>query len=126
MPIRPPQPNVGGTIVATFLVLPPRELLEHAVTEFANRILPGLPKPLGLADVLLAHVVAGVDGTDRTYVIYREELPDSGDAVNVLVEAFGAEPGDRVLEIGPPRNLAAATVKESYVPHVVSVHPTAR
>jgi hypothetical protein len=112
--------------VATFLVLPPRELLEHAMTEFANRLLPGLPKPLGLADVLLAHVVAAQPGADRTYVVYREELPDAGDTLDVLVEAFGAEPGDRVLEFGPPRNLAAAGVRESYVPRVVSAVSAAR
>lgn len=112
--------------MATFLVLPPRELLEHAVTEFANRLLPGLPKPLGLSDVLLAHVVGSLPNGERAYVIYREELPDTGDTVDVLVEAFGAEPGDRVMEIGPPRNLSAATVKESFVPRVVSALPTAR
>jgi hypothetical protein len=111
--------------VATFLVLPPRELLEHAVTEFANRLLPGLPKPLGLSDVLLAHVVASLPA-ERAYVIYREELPDAGDTVDVLVEAFGAEPGDRVLEIGPPRNLSPANVRESFVPGVVSALPLAR
>lgn len=112
--------------MATFLVLPPRELLEHAVTEFANRLLPGLPKPLGLSDVLLAHVVASLHGGDGAYVIYREELPDTGDTVSVLVEAFGAEPGDRVLEIGAPRNLASASVRESFVPGVVSALPLAR
>lgn len=112
--------------MATFLVLPPRELLEHAVTEFANRLLPGLPKPLGLSDVLLAHVVGSLPSGERAYVIYREELPDAGDTVDVLVEAFGAEPGDRVMEIGPPRNLSAASVKESFVPRIVSALPAAR
>ncbi len=112
--------------MATFLVLPPRELLEHAVTEFTNRLLPGLPKPLGLSDILLAHVVASLPNCERAYVIYREELPDTGDTVDVLVEAFGAEPGDRVLEIGPPRNLSPASVKESFVPRIVSTLPTAR
>lgn len=112
--------------MATFLVLPPRELLEHAVTEFANRLLPGLPKPLGLSDVLLAHVIAGLPNGERAFVIYREELPDTGDTVDVLVEAFGAEPGDRVMEIGPPRNLSASSVKESFVPRIVSALPAAR
>ena len=112
--------------MATYLVLPPRELLEHAMTEFANRLLPGLPKPLGLADVLLAHVIAAQPGSDRTFVVYREELPDSGDTLETLVDAFGAEPGDRVLEFGPPRNLAPASVRESFVPRVVSAMPAAR
>lgn len=112
--------------MATFLVLPPRELLEHAVTEFADRLLPGLPKPLGLADVLLAHVVAGLPKGEQAFVIYREELPDDGDTIGVLREAFGAEAEDRVLEIGPPRNLAAATVRETIIPKAVSGTPTAR
>lgn len=112
--------------MATFLVLPPRELLEHAVTEFANRLLPGLPKPLGLADILLAHVVGGLPRHEQAYVIYREELPEGGDTATVLQEAFGAEPGDRILEIGPPRNLAPASVKESFVAGSVSVTPIVR
>jgi hypothetical protein len=112
--------------MATFLVLPPRELLEHAVTEFADRLLPGLPKPLGLADVLLAHVVAGLPRNEQAFVIYREELPDDGDTVRLLQDAFGAEPGDRVLEIGPPRNLAQAAVREAFVGESVSAFPAAR
>ncbi len=112
--------------MSTFLVLPPRELLEHAVTEFADRLLPGLPKPLGLADVLLAHVVAGLPRHEQAFVIYREELPDGADTGSVLQKAFGAEPGDRVLEIGPPRNLAPASVKETFIAGTVSALPAAR
>ncbi|QEL18969.1 hypothetical protein [Limnoglobus roseus] len=112
--------------MSTFLVLPPRELLEHAVTEFVNRLMPGLPKPLGLADVLLAHVVAGLPRHEQAFVIYREELPDGADTASVLQEAFGAEPGDRVLEIGPPRNLAPASLKETFIVGTVSALPAAR
>jgi hypothetical protein len=112
--------------VATFLVLPPRELLEHAVTEFANRILPGLPKPLGLSDVLLAQVIAGLPRNEQAFVVYREELPEGENTAMVLQEAFGAEPGDRIVEIGAPRNLTPSSLKESFVPGQVSTVPSVR
>jgi hypothetical protein len=100
--------------VATFLVLPPRELLEHAVSEFVHRVLPSLPAPMGLTDVFLAHVVGGLG--HQTYVVHREELPDGGNLHQTLCEAFGAEPGDHVIEIGPPRTMTPTTINRSRIP----------
>jgi hypothetical protein len=101
--------------VATFLVVPPRELLEHAMSEFVQRLFPSVPTPMGLTDVLLAHVAAAAGAS--VYVIHREELPDDGPITNVLHEAFGAEPGDEVIEFGPPKSLSAATLRRSTIPN---------
>jgi hypothetical protein len=112
--------------MATFLVLPPRELLEHAAQAFAARLLPGLAPPADLADVLLRAMTA--DAPD-TFVVHREELPEAGDTAAVvaaLCDAFGAEPGDRVVEVGPPRGNGPAAVRETAVPGSVSVAPAAR
>lgn len=96
--------------MATFLVLPPRELLEHEITAFLARLLPGVPVPKNLALTLIELL-----GSRETYVVHREELPEGCEVVAGLCAAFGAEAGDRVVEVGPPRSGATATVRESVV-----------
>lgn len=93
--------------MATFLVLPPRELLEHEAAAFVARVLPGVIPP---ADLLTA-ITDRLAGRN-TFVVHREDLADATDVAGGLRDGFGAEPGDRVLEIGSPRALATAGVRE--------------
>src|SRR5688500_3003534 len=109
--------------MATFLVLPPRELLEHALSDFLARILPGVPAPNDLLAGVLEQVASAAG---ETFVVHREELPDAGELAAVLGEVFGAEAGDRVVEIGPPRAGGAASVREWVIPSHVSVGGAAR
>lgn len=110
--------------MATFLVLPPRELLEHAAQEFAARLLPGLAPPADLAETILSHVLAAQPA--GSFVVHREELPEGDDVIAALRDAFGAEPGDRVVEVGPPRSAGPASVRTSVVPSSVSATTAAR
>jgi hypothetical protein len=107
--------------MATFLLLPPRELLEHALADFLARVLPGVPVPNGLLAGVLDQVAAG-----GAYVVHREDLPDADDLPAALRDVYGAEPGDTVLEIGPPRAGGVATARESVVPGHVSTGGAAR
>jgi hypothetical protein len=90
--------------MATFLVLPPRELIEHAVAEFAGRLLPGFPVPAGLWERFVDDLVSAneTDADGHVFVLHREDLSD-GSVNDSLVEGFGAEPGDCVVEIDSPR-----------------------
>jgi hypothetical protein len=90
--------------MATFIVLPPRELIEHAVTAFAGRLLPGFTVPQGLWERLIDDMVASyeVESAGPVFVMHREDLSD-GSVHDSLVEGFGAEPGDCVVEIDSPR-----------------------
>ena len=109
--------------MATFLVLPPRELLEHALADFLARTLPGIPAPNDLLAGLLEQV-AGF--RPETFIVHREDLPDPGDYAAAVCGLFGAEPGDRVVEIGPPRAGGTAGVREWVVPGHVSAGRGAR
>jgi hypothetical protein len=109
--------------MATFLILPPRELLEHVLTGFLARILPGVPAPNNLLALVLNQVVAE---QPQTFVVLREDLPESGNLESDLSAAFGAEPGDRVIEIGPPRNGGPAVIREWQVTEPVSGVASAR
>ncbi len=93
--------------MATFVVLPPRELVEHAVHSFVETLLPGLPVPAGLWERVVAEVLAGAD----VYTLFREDLPESDDPSAAFVDGFGAEPGDRVREVTLPRGGKAGPVK---------------
>ena len=108
--------------MATFLLLPPRELLEHALADFLARALPGVPAPNTLLAAVLDQVAAAAV---ETYFVHREDLPETDDLAALLRDVFGAEPGDRVVEIGPPRTGGAAA-REWFVPAHVSGNPSAR
>lgn len=85
--------------MATFYLLPPRQVVGEHVTNFlrsmfpgmtwSNRILPDLAETLSQT----AHQQAGV------YVVYQEDIADDGDPAAALLRDFGAEQGDEVIEI---------------------------
>lgn len=88
--------------MATFYVLPPRECLEKTVADLFAKLLPGLPLPVDawglLADQLGA---AGGWGAD-VFLVPRDELTD-GDTGRALADGYGAEFGDRVVEVSLAR-----------------------
>jgi len=85
--------------MSTFYVIPPRECLEQAVAELLGRVLPGLPVEPGISEALLSAVEFEANRYGDVYLVHREDLPGTRDVVNDLIEAFGAEPGDRVIEV---------------------------
>jgi hypothetical protein len=101
-------------VVATFLVLPPRELLEHAVNEFISSHFPGCETPPGLWERIVRDVTASAE---ETFVLHREDLLGDGLA-DSLVDGFGAEPGDTVREIDLPRNPGGARSRAWRLPAV--------
>lgn len=111
--------------MATFLLLPPRELVEHAVREFASRLLPGVWPPDDLAELFVQRIIDAQPRASEVHVIHREELPE-GDVLVTLCEAFGAEPGDRVVEFGPPRLAAPAAIRSTVIPPSMSAMDAAR
>jgi hypothetical protein len=82
--------------MATFYILPPRECLEQSVAAFVERLVPGLPAPASWLDDLLHGLTANQPGV---YLLHREDL-SGGDAATELIDGFGAEPGDEVVEVG--------------------------
>jgi len=78
--------------MATFYVLPPRACLDDAVAAFLGKLLPGLPAPDW--DQLSERVVR-----PDVYLVPRDELPEGEDVSAALAAGFGAEAGDRVVEV---------------------------
>ena len=112
--------------MATFFVIPPRECLEQAVAEFLARVLPGLPAEPTVTDSLLAAVEFEANRAGDVYLVHREDLPGGRDVVNDLIDAFGAERGDSVVEIGNSSAGRAAAVRKCQVLGRVSETQSAR
>jgi hypothetical protein len=85
--------------MSTFYVLPPRPVLGDRFAAFLQLIFPGLRWDTGmranLADALGQAAISHPD----VYVVYREDLPPGEPVMRALVDAFGAEPGDTVIEV---------------------------
>lgn len=88
--------------MATFYLLPPRACLEQAVGDLFGKLLPGLPLPADAWDALAQALAATAGWGDDVFLVPRDELPE-GDAAEALATAYGAEHGDRVVEVSLAR-----------------------
>ena len=95
--------------MATFYLLPPRDCLEAAMTGVLARLLPGLPVPADVWDLVLVQLAANSGWSKDLYLISRDELPDGEPIADSLRIHFGAETGDRVVEVPLSRFTAAGT-----------------
>ena len=100
--------TLGCPVMATFYLLPPRSCLEQALGDALSRFLPGLPVPAELWDVLVDRVASAAGWPDDVFLVPRDDLPEGEPISDALVAAFGAEPGDRVIEVALARGPAAA------------------
>jgi hypothetical protein len=89
--------------MATFYLLPPRDCLDRAVGDVLARLLPGLPLPADPWDVVADRVAAAAGWPADVFLVPRDDLPDGEPVGPALAAAFGAEPGDRVVEVGAAR-----------------------
>jgi hypothetical protein len=112
--------------VSTFYLLPPRAQVGARFAAYLQTCFPGLDWPApgwaGLADLLAA---AAADRPD-VYVVYREELPEGEDAGDALASAFGAEPGDEVVEVLPTGKRGAADVRRWHLARPTTDAPVVR
>jgi hypothetical protein len=100
--------------MSTFLILPPRECLEQAVRQFTTRYFPGLNYPPAFTEVMIESLVASNGGANNCILLYREELLGE-DLHAELVDGFGAEPMDTVIEIGFGSDQRSAPVRMSRI-----------
>jgi hypothetical protein len=85
--------------VATFYVLPPRAVLGDALARLLREFFPGLDWALAERDVLVDTLAARLTGRREVYVVFRDDLPAGEVLSRALVDGFGAEWGDEVVEV---------------------------
>jgi hypothetical protein len=97
--------------VSTFYLLPPRPVLGERFAGYLQTLFPGLEwDKTAWSD--LADLLGTVAARYRdVYVIYGEELPRSEDPAQALTDSFGAEAGDEIIEVLPPDQTGAVTMR---------------
>ena len=88
--------------MATFYLLPPRTCLDDAVSALLGKLLPGLPVPADAWEALVQHFTTLANWPGDVFLVPRDDLPE-GDPATALAECYGAEPGDRVVEVSLAR-----------------------
>jgi hypothetical protein len=87
--------------MSIFYLMPPRPFVGDRLADFLQIFFPGLDWDIA-SRVSLAETLGEVAATrDDVYVIYRDDLPREEAPVQALVDGFGAEPGDEVVEVRP-------------------------
>jgi hypothetical protein len=85
--------------MAIFYVLPPRPLLGDHLADYLASWLPGLDwdkaTRLNLTEAIRSAATCWPD----VYLVFREELPEGVATSEGLIDAFGAEDGDVVIEV---------------------------
>jgi hypothetical protein len=109
--------------MATFYLLPPRACLEQALADVLGRLLPGLPLPAESWEAVAERVGAAAGWPADVFLVPRDDLPEGEPAGAALAAAFGAEPGDRVVEVAAGRGTARSWVLAA---DDVSTFPAAR
>jgi hypothetical protein len=85
--------------MATFYLLPPRACLDDAVAGLLARLLPGLPPPPDPWEAVAGRLAGGWPAD--VYLVPKDDLPADEPPADALAAGWGAEPGDRVVEVGP-------------------------
>jgi hypothetical protein len=87
--------------MAVFYLLPPRPFLGERFAGFLQTYFPGLDWDAATRSQLADVFGAAVVGRSDVYVVYREDLPHGEAPVRALMDGFGAEAGDEVVEVRP-------------------------
>jgi hypothetical protein len=81
--------------------MPSRPVLGERVAVYLKTVFPGLDWA-STAWAWLAEAVGSlVAQQSDVFVVYREELADDGNLARSLVDGFGAELGDQIVEVQP-------------------------
>jgi hypothetical protein len=87
--------------MATFYLLPARGVLGDTVADSLGMFLPGVDWTTSARDRLAELLVQTLELRDEVFLVFRDELPGGAGAESALVDGYGAEPGDEVVEVRP-------------------------
>ncbi len=85
--------------MATFYVLPPRPLFGQQIMQFLLSWFPGLKCDAATSGELAETVSATACRQPGVFILFREDLPEGVEMQQALIDDFGAEPGDEIVEV---------------------------
>jgi hypothetical protein len=87
--------------MSRFYLLPPRPELGERFATFLRLFFPGLDWDANMR-LNLAEALGEVAGCQEgVIIVFRDDLPVGETVSRALVDGFGAQPGDEVIEIRP-------------------------
>ena len=89
--------------MAVFYVLPPRPLFGECLAQMLRPYVPGISIDNEACADLVDSLIADAPGSEETYLVHREDLPEGEELSSALREGYGAEAGDQIIHvsIGP-------------------------
>jgi hypothetical protein len=87
--------------MSRFYLLPPRPELGARFAAFLQLFFPGLDWDSDMRVNLADGLGEAAGCHEGVIVVYRDDLPVGEPVLRALVDGFGAEPGDEVIEIRP-------------------------
>jgi hypothetical protein len=91
--------------MAVFYLLPTRDELSHQWARYFRQWFPGLTDVGPEMADQIAEVIVPQPGV---FVVFADDLPENGHVWEALVDGFGADRGDRVIDLRSfPRRMAA-------------------
>ena len=87
--------------MSIFYLMPPRPFLGDRFADFLQTLFPGLAWD-STSRVDLAELLGDAAAErENVYVIYRDDFPRELALTQALIDGFGAEAGDEVVEVRP-------------------------
>ena len=87
-------------MASTFFVLPARDIIGNQFANFLNGLFPGLYWSSLNSTELADTLTFLAESQDGVFVVHNDELAEDADLELSLVQGFGAERGDLVVEVG--------------------------
>jgi hypothetical protein len=87
--------------MSIFYLMPPRPFLGDRFADFLQTVFPGLSWDSCSRKNLVELLADATGEREGVYVIYRDDLPGDESPTRALVDGFGAESGDEVIEVRP-------------------------
>jgi hypothetical protein len=95
--------------MADFLLLPPRPLVGEEIARLIRPYLPGVRVTARDCVRLLETVVEESRG--RAFLAHREDLPEGEDVATAIRDGFGADTGDRIVQVSIGARLGEPRVR---------------
>jgi hypothetical protein len=101
--------------VSVFYLLPSRPFLGERFAFYLQGLFPGLTWDPDQWSNLAEGLTAAATSHPGVYVVHREELSED-DPVRSLIDRFGAEPGDEVIELRTSPRVGELAVQRWHIP----------
>jgi hypothetical protein len=85
--------------MATFYLLAARAVLGDHLADLLGALMPGVEWTVQVRRRMAELLLESLELSDEVFLVFRDELPRGTPVESALVEGYGAEPGDEVVEV---------------------------